>query len=156
MKKGFTLIEFLIYSGIVVFVILALTLTGMNILHARIKVVALEEVNKNASFSLEKIAYLIRNSEGVNSATGDTLSLKMSSPAEDPTEIYLDDGAIMISKSGNISRLTTESVVVTSLSFSEFLEDAVRVSVSFEFYNPSERKEYEIERDFKFTENVRK
>jgi hypothetical protein len=105
---------------------------------------------------LEDLLLKLNEPEEAHSATGDTLSLKMSSPAEDPTEIYLDDGAIMISKSGNISRLTTESVVVTSLSFSEFLEDAVRVSVSFEFYNPSERKEYEIERDFKFTENVRK
>ncbi len=154
---GFTLIEFLIYSGIVVFVVLALTLAGTNVLHGRARVITMEDINRNASLSLEKITYLVRNSEGVNSAIGDTLSLEMSSPAQDPTEIFLDEGAIMISRGGeHVGRLTTDSIVVSGLQFEEFLEDSVRAEVTFNFHNPLGRTEYERSREFVVTENVRK
>jgi type II secretory pathway pseudopilin PulG len=154
-EKGFTLIEFLIYSGIVVFVIGALTLAGTNVLQARVRVIAMEEINRNASLSLEKIAYLIRNSEGVNSAIGSSLSLQMSSPSDNPTEIFLEEDYIAISRGGVVGRLTTSSVKVSSLSFNEFLDGAVRVNVVFEFHNPSAREEFAMNREFKITENVR-
>ena len=66
-KKGFTLIEFLIYISIVGFVIGALTLAGINVMHGRAEVRSMEEVEENGRFALQKITYLIRNANSIKS-----------------------------------------------------------------------------------------
>jgi len=157
-QSAFTLIEFLIYSGIVVFVVLTLTLAGMGVLHARVQVISMEEVHKNATLSLEKTSYLIRHAKGVESAAGDELVLDMPSPVERPTTIYFDseEEAIMIERGEEEpQRLTSSSVEIDYLDFQEFLPDAVRMEVTFSFYNPTDRAEYETTRTFHLTENVR-
>ncbi len=155
--KGFTLLEFLIYSGIVVFFTTMLVLLGTNILEGRIRVIAMEEINKNASLVLERTIFLIRNSEKINSVTGDRLVLEMSSPVENPTEIYLEDGSIMISRGGYVGKMTTSTVRVSELNFEHLFENTVKLNVTFQFDGSvGVGRGYDIERTFQTTENVRR
>jgi hypothetical protein len=153
---GFTLIEFLIYMGIVVFVMATLTLSGINIIAGRSSVIMMGEINKNVNFSLGRITYLIRNAESINYAGGNSLSLEMSSPVENPTEIYLEDGSILISRGGYEGRLTTETVEITALNFEEFENNAARIEMTIIFKKPPGKQEDSIERSFQVTETVRK
>lgn len=152
--SGFTLIEFIIYSVIIALLMGALIFSGANILSTRLRIIAMEEMNKNVNNSLEKIAFLIRNSEGVNSAGSGSLSLQMPSP-NNPTVISLDNNAIIITEGGVSKQLTTTPVSVTSLIFDEFSEDAVRINTIFEVESSSPREEFTIIREFSLTENVR-
>ncbi len=157
-KKGFTLIEFLIYSGVVVFVMTALTLTGTNMLYGRVKVISMEEIGKSASISMERIAHAIRSAESVTGIGESTLILQMASPAENPTTIFLEDNAIVISIGSptNKAKLTSKMVNISSLNFQEISSGSVRVRAVFDFYNPSGREEFELSREFLFVENIRK
>ena len=151
-KAGFTLMEFLIYIGIVVFIMTAMVMTGANIIQGRIEVISMEEVSKNARFSMGKMTSLIRNSEEVVSANGSKLEL---GNGED-IEIYLEEDDIKILRNGLEGQLTTGSVDIVDLSFSEPYPGVVEVEMIIEFYNPSGRTDYELSRTFRVTENIRK
>jgi len=149
---GFTLMEFLIYIGIVVFIMTAMVMMGANIIQGRVEVISMEEVSKNARFSMSKITGLIRDSKEVISANGNSLELANG----ENIEIYLEEDDIKILRNGLEGQLTTGSVDIVDLSFSEPYPGVVEVEMIIEFYNPSGRQEYEMSRDFQITENVRK
>lgn len=156
-QKGFTLIEFLIYAGIVVFVMTALTLTAVNILHARVRITSIEEVAQNGRFGIEKMTHTIRNAESIERVDGDSLVLEVSSSRDNPTEFTLSDGNLVVIKGGREpGSLTTGKVNVSELVFTERSDQAVRIEMTVDFHNPQNRQEYEFRRTFRTTENIRK
>ena len=156
-QKGFTLVEFLIYAGIVVFVMTALTLTAINILHARVRITSIEEVAQNGRFATEKMTHTIRNAESIESASGNSLVLEVPSSRDDPTEFTVEDSRLVIIKGErDPSVLTTGMVIISDLDFSQISETAVEAEMVVEFYNPSGRTEYELTRTFRIMENIRK
>ncbi len=155
-KKGFTLIEFLIYGTIVTFVMGVLVMMGVNILYGRVTVNSMKEVNKNAVYSFERIASAIREANDVVSAEEGSLVLEMPVTEDDPTEISLDEGIIKIKRGEqDLREITTEEVTVTHLQFNEE-NGKIDIEAVFEFYNPGEQEEYELIRSFRTVENVRR
>lgn len=156
-EEGFTLMEFLIYIGIVVFMMTNLTLAAMNVMFGRVKVTAMESVSRNGSFAMEKINYAIRNAEAINSVGSSSLELAMPSSKNNPTTFGLSNGSITMQE-GTQSQvlLTTSKVNVTGLNFTQIPGKAVQVEMTVEFANPQNMKEYEFIRTFRTIENLNK
>jgi hypothetical protein len=160
-KEGFTLVEFVIYSVIITIVIGALTLITIDILKARAKIFAMEEVNHNAKFVLEKITKEIRESQQIVNATSSYL--KLIDADGDIVEFKLEDGIIKMRRGDSdfeFFPLSTDSVFVKSLDFINVsypnTPGTIRIVMTIKFKNPQARPEWEFERTFYTSENVRK
>lgn len=162
--SGFTLIELVIYSALVTIIMGALVMTSVNVLAARARIIAMEEVSHNARIALGKITHEIRQSESIEEVGGiDGSSLKLIDPEATVVEFDLEGGALQISRGEGSTpfALTSESVIVSSLQFSDVSYDEVnprtiRIEMIVKFANPLERPEWDFERTFYTTENVRK
>jgi cell division protein FtsL len=159
--RGFTLVEFVIYSVIVTIVIGALTLITIDILKARAKIFAMEEVNHNAKFVLEKITKEIREAQQIVNATSSYL--KLIDADGDIVEFKLEDGIIKMRRGDSdfeFFPLSTDSVFVKSLDFTNVsypnTPGTIRIVMTIKFKNPQARPEWEFERTFYTSENVRK
>lgn len=155
-KKGFTLIEFLIYSAIVVFVVGALTMMGINIMYGRVYTSAMREVNRNARFSMERVTALVREADSADIlSAGDILSLTVSDPDNNPTDIYVDQGTLVMTEGMSAPIELTGEEVVVSVNFSQPEVGLILIEAVFEFYNPAQMEEYEVIRSFRALENIR-
>jgi hypothetical protein len=164
-NTGFTLIEFLIYSIIVTIIVGSLVLMSINVLAARGRMVAAEEVSHNARFALGKIMYEIRQAEQITSpapgATDSSLSLIA---ADGDTLVFsleeVEDVLEMTIGGGTPFSLTSESIAVSSLTFANIsytdTSGTVRIEMTLEYINPLERTEWEFQRTFYATENIRR
>jgi Tfp pilus assembly protein PilW len=165
-QKGFTLIEFLIYSVIVSFIIGALVLTGVNIMQAKVRIDITEEVNHNGRTVLNMITNHIREAEGIiyptSGNSGSYLSLEMPVSDFSPTIFEVNaNGALTIKrKDEEASSITSETVTVSNLTFTNLsYTDApgtVKIETTIEYSNLSERSDYDFEKTFYTTENIRR
>jgi len=166
-SKGFTFIEFLIYSGIVTVVIGGMIMVNINILTGRARLVLMEEVNQNARIVMNNIAYSIRNAQEINSPnqgnTSSTLELSMAEAWQNPTIFNLSEGVILISRGGkdeDFLPLTTDLAIVSELEFFNVSQDSgpgtVRIKMVIEPQTPLESDAPVIRKTFYLTENIRK
>jgi len=162
--RGFTLIEFLLYITIVATVVLIAGGIGLNVLLGKAKLSALQEVSQNARFSIEKIAYEVRNAEAINSPApglaSSTLSLQMAVAGVNPTVFDLSNGVLRIQEgTSDAINLTSSEVTVSSVQFLNVsysgTPGTVRVEMTVTFTNPDNRQEYTVEQTFYTTANVR-
>lgn len=117
-QKGFTLVEFLLVLAIFSLVIVATAGFFIMTLQGRAKAQVHIEVQEQARLALERITYEIRRANGVNSASGGTLSLSMSSSSRNPTVFSLTNGTLFMTQgTGSSTPLTSSYASVTSLSF---------------------------------------
>lgn len=137
MKKGFTLIEFLIYIGIVGIILIAAGSIGLNALFGKAKLAAIEEVNQNARFAMEKIAQAVRD-------------------GQDASIFTLSGGAIL----QNGVPITADEVAVSDFQISDIsypdTPGAKRIQMTVKFANPENRQEYNFEKTFYTTAVIRK
>lgn len=152
-KKGFTLIEFLIYGAIVSFFITSVTMISVEILQGRIQVTAMESVGSNSRFLLQKMTYDIRNATSAE-IVDQNLVLETD---DGPIEYFLDseDNRVKYEQDSTVGVLTSGTVEVTDLTFTIPEEDLVKIELELNFYNPEERPQYEMQRRFTTTEIVR-
>lgn len=164
-NAGFTLIEFLIYSILVTIIVGSLVLMSVNVLAARSRMIAAEEVSHNARFALGKIMYEIRRAEQITSplpgATASSLSLVA---ADGDTLVFsldaVEEELEMTIGSGTPVPLTSEYIAVSGLEFANVsypdTPGTVRTEMILEYVNPLERAEWEFQRTFYATENIRR
>lgn len=164
-QKGFTLIEFIIYGTLVTIIIGVIVLTSVNVMGARARITAREEVSHNARFALDKIMYEIRRAESITSPEPglSASSLGLVDGEGDSRVFNLDsEGKVlqMTIGSGTPVSLTSESVVLSNLQFTnvsyEDTPGTIRIEMTVAFANPLERPEWNFARTFYSTENVRK
>lgn len=165
MNKGFTLLEFLLYISLVGIILLVAGAIGLNVLFGKAKLGAIEEVSQNARFTIEKIADRVRNAEAINSpaqgASASTLSLQMANAGQNPTVFDLSGGVARIKEgAGATTDLTSNEVTVTALQFSNIsytdTPGTVRIQMTIKLTNPENRQEYNFEKTFYTTANIRK
>lgn len=164
MKKGFTLIEFIIYIAISgIFLVTAGALV-INIFYGKAKLSAIEEVSQNARMAMEKISERIRNAQSVNNPgqgiSDQTLSLEMIDAQINPTVFDFYDGAIRIKEGvSSAVTITSSEVIVTNLQFHNISYPAtpgtIRVQMTLKFNNPENKQEYNFEKTFFTTANLR-
>jgi len=162
---GFTLLEILIYIGLVAIGLFAASSMMLNIISGKAKLSSIEEVSQNARFTVEQIADRIRNADAVNSpaagASNSALSLQMSDPNKNPTIFDLLDGKVRI-KEGSAAAvdLSSAATTVTSLQFFNIsypgTPATIRIATTVEKNNPGDMPEYDFSGNFYTTANVRK
>ncbi len=165
-KNGFTLIEFLIYSVIVSFIIGALVLSGVNIMQAKVRIDIREEVSHNGRIALNIITNHIRQAEEVIYPTpgnsGSYLSLEMPISDFSPTIFEANEnGTLTIKRKDDAASLiTSEKVIVSDLTFTNLSytdsPGTIKIEITIEYFNSSGRIEYDFEKIFYTTENIRR
>ena len=145
-KKGFTLIEMLIYVALVGIISMVLFGTLLFIIKVNNKIIALSRVNSNAYSTVERITYEIINSQYVYIPTSNFINYNHNSSIEGQlslaTEIdssvnedinyvdfYLDNEVLFIKEEGFAPiALNSSDVQITKLEFS-YLKNGSRESI---------------------------
>lgn len=161
--KSFTLIEILIYLGLVAVILILIIGLTFNIIYGNVKRSSYQEIQQNARFALEKINRLIRESAGINSpvpgASSDSLSLMMVDEAVNPTIIDLLNNQIRLRQSENVYSLTSDQVVVSGLEFTnlsyENTPGTIKTVFDIEYNNPDNRNEYQASLSLTSTMSLR-
>ena len=148
MRKGFTLIETLIYIAIVGIVIGGFVAFTFTISDSRNKNYVVQEVQANARVSLNLISQRIMAANGINTgasifdADPGVLSLSMADSSKNPTILNLsgDDGQLQIKEgAGDIVIITADEVKITNLVFTNLTGTSdipnVGVELTVEFNN---------------------
>ena len=139
-KRGFTLIETLIYVAILALVSTGLMKFSISITNTRNKVYVVQEVHANMRDALTLITKKIQQANGINigastlDADPGVLSLAMSSVDINPTIISLnqDDGRLQITEgSSDPIYITTDEVKVTDLQFSNLSLGSTPKTIQF-------------------------
>jgi prepilin-type N-terminal cleavage/methylation domain-containing protein len=160
MKRGFTLIEFLIYIAIVSLFLVLVSGFFWNIVFGNIKESSYQEVQQNGRFALTKIIQETKKSTGINSPlpgfSSDTLSLTIAAANLNPTVFKLTNGKLTITKgNGGTYELTSDQVKVSNLQFTNLsypnTPGTVRIEMTIEYLNPSGRMEYQASINLKST-----
>jgi len=126
LNAAFTLIEMILYIGLVSIFISGAISFAWDIIYSRVKSGVQEEVNQNLRLATKRLAYEIRSAESVNSTSGSVLSLQNNNPVLDPTVFSLDNGKLTIAQGSAGScptsspcSLTSNKVEVTNLLFTD-------------------------------------
>lgn len=162
-QKGFTLIELILTIALAVIVITSVSLFVIDILKTRAKSTSVAEVQQNVRFTMNKISYYIRNTEGgINAGSSSfsptdpgTLYLEMGAGAADDVVIDVVSGRVRVTVGGGSSEfLTSDEVNVNSLVFTNNTASGsprnIGVELDVEFNNPSNRTEF----DYSYSANT--
>ena len=161
-REGFTLLELIVYVGILA--VSAALLTG--ILSTTLKVQnresASNEVTSQLNFVMQNINRLVRESSNIEIATStatSTLKLRMKDSAKDPTCLSLVNGVIKLAEGPGsnpnnctdvTSNLTNNRVIADNLEFTKFSQypghDTVSVDIQLMYnsQNPQQRLTREL------------
>lgn len=137
-RKGFTLIETIIYIAIIGGILVTFVNFGFNISDARDKTFVTEETQHNSRTAMEFITREIRSANSVdlinsvfNTDPG-ILYLNMSNSSTNPTIISLssDDGRLQVKRGANAtSTITSEKVIVSNLVFTNLSVSSTKENV---------------------------
>ncbi|MBD3251375.1 hypothetical protein GF380_02885 [Candidatus Uhrbacteria bacterium] len=121
-RKGFTLIEIVIYTAIASMMLISMVLITQSLYQTRARVRSAIILEENMRHAMARIIISIRESEGVAvpgiHSTGTYLSLAMPNPTIDPTQFDLVDGTIVqTSGVGSGIPITSPQVEITDLEF---------------------------------------
>lgn len=156
-KKGFTLIELILYISLTSIVLLSVSAFLIASLQARAKNRTIAEVEQAGEQVIQLITQTIRNSSAINSpaigTSAASLSLNTSVSASNPTVFDLASGVIRITEgSGDPAPLTNSQVTASSLNFQNLsMADTpgiIRVTFILTYNNQSGRLEYDYSKTF--------
>lgn len=152
MNKGFTLIEFLVYSAIIVVVGVLSVEFIINIYQGKAKAQSYFEVQENARLVMERITQAVHAAQNINTSDfgvnlaanpGKKLSLQMRDVSLNPTEFDVSGDALRIKQgAAGPYELTNNQVKVTNLVFRNFISPNgksinIGIEISIEYVNPS-------------------
>lgn len=138
-KKGFTLVEMLLYVAISGLFLTSVVSFAWDVIYGRIKSDVHQEVNNNARMAANRIDFELRNAIGINSVTPTSISLQMADSSRNPTIINLTGGRIKVGygATGNCTsaspcNLTSNLVTVTNLTFTNLSQAPDSLNVKYQ------------------------
>ena len=158
MKKGFTLIEFLIYLALTGMVV-AMGIQLFSLAQDAIKFSqAQAEFERNLNFIETTLSYWIRQASGILSLTSTSLELSVDNPSFNPTKFRHHEQNLEISQgaSGNWQPLNSSNVKVIKVVFEKTSYPSSPPLISFEIEVKGRIKGKEITRIIKSTVGLRK
>ena len=168
MRKGFTLIETMIYIGIISTIFFSFVMFALSIGNSKAKTIAVQEVQSNGRLALEVLTNRIMSANAVNIGTSTfgsdpgVLSLGMDDTAKNPTIINLtvNDGFLQITEGLSAPvALTTDKVKVTNLVFTNLTGAAarknIRIQMTISYVNPSGDVNYNYTENFQTAVSLR-
>ena len=167
-KKGFTLVELILYVALVSLFVGGAIKLAWNISYGGAKALAQQEVNQNLRFTAAKISYEIKNAKDVISIGADNICLEMWDSSRNPTKIYRSSQEIRMGWGGessdctgltNDENLTGNKVIVTNFSFVDLsvanLSQNISFSLEIEGNNPDGRQEWDKVQQYSTSVEVR-
>jgi len=147
-NTGFSLLEVLISTAIFSMVLLTVFSFFFSINASNSKTKADREAQENARMVLEEITYEIRGAKSIYTSTTTSSQLSLETTKYLPTgetgtfiDFFLCGTAICLKKeSQNPVALTSDSVEVTNLTFSQILngtKPSVQINLTVNYINPS-------------------
>lgn len=151
-QNGFTVMELSLYVTLVAVVLVMATSFAWNIINSRAKAFAVQEVEQNGRYILEKISQATRQATDISApstgTTGTALTLVMKNAAQSPTVFSLSGNQLTMAVNGAPAvSLHSPDVKITNLTFTN-LSSAngksrhVRIQFTVQTVNPSGRNEY--------------
>ena len=149
--KGFTLIELVVYAGILAIILVLIFNFSWQIIYGEIKSQTLLETQQNARFAMEKITRNIEKASAINSpapgSSSNTLSLKMPETNLDPTVFEIFNDKLRIIEGTNTPlELTSDRVLVKNLQFTNLsyqnTPGTIRIEITIDHKNPTGQNPY--------------
>ena len=169
-KKGFTLIEVLVYVAVLSIIILAVSDFLTWTMRSNTKTKAMRETQDNARRAMEIMTYEIKEAKSIYTPTSvfdshpGQLSLETTKylPGGEETtyiDFYLCGTQLCLKKeSQNPLALTSDRVEVNNLFFSQIITGgipSVQIDLGINFKNPQNRPEYQASVNLKSTASLR-
>ncbi|MFA6307251.1 MAG: prepilin-type N-terminal cleavage/methylation domain-containing protein [Patescibacteria group bacterium] len=156
-KKGFTLVELIIYISLASLILLAIT--GFFQLHiaSRVKNKTITEVEQQGVQILNLISQYVVNASAIDSpATGvssSNLSLQMPTVASNPTIFSFSGGNLYITEGASSPVvLNSSSVEITNINFTNLSKSntpgIIRVEFTLDYVSNSSRPEFKWSKTF--------
>ncbi|MBL8030243.1 MAG: hypothetical protein JNN11_03270 [Candidatus Doudnabacteria bacterium] len=134
---GFSLLETLLYLAVSGSILLASVQYTAFIFKARVKFVAMSEVQEQGGFVLKVLTQALRNAEVLNAPSigtnGDTLTLAPYGGSGETITFRLSDSKILKSEALSDTPLTNSKVIVTNLNFSNLSRNNTPATVQIHF-----------------------
>ena len=154
-SSGFTLVELIIYIGIVAIILVSITYLVFDIISGQTKSYVHLEVDQNLRFIKDIMTQDIKTASDFNIPSADVLNL------DTGAVIYTFDGVnnkITRQEGAVINDITTDEIEVTgnftSLSYNQRTKN-VRVHLDINYKNPSNLSDYQASQVVDFTMELR-
>lgn len=156
-QRGFTLIELLLYVSIVGGILLSASTFFATVLEARVKNQSIAEVDQQGTLVMDLMTASIRNAASITTpaagASGNSLTLAMTTGAINPTIINLSGATLQIKEgAGATVALTNSKVQVDSLTFTNLTRSGtpgvIRISLTLSRVNAGGKNEYSYQKTF--------
>lgn len=163
-KRGFTLIELILYVALVSLLLVALSGVVGMVLSARVKGQSIAEVEQQGLQAMHRITDTLRNAQGVTSpgagASASSVTVDVLTIANDPTIFNLSSGILQMQEGTTPAvALTNSRVVVSSLTFQNLSQPStpgsVRIQFTVTYNNNTGRAEYAVSKTFVGTASLR-
>lgn len=146
-NSGMTLIEIILYIGIVGFMSTALMSMMMNIMSLKSKSVAMQEVNSSLRLISDKLNFEIKNAKSLGAITASSVTLNTTDATRNTTVFNLNTGNIRMSVGSSVGNLNSNLVnisafVVTNLSSGDSKTSNINYVVTGNYINPGGRSEF--------------
>jgi Tfp pilus assembly protein PilE len=137
-RKGYTLVELLVFLAISTVAIIAFVGILVVVVRLQVQQSSAGSVQEESAALLQQLQYYVQNSSLVNipiDTPTSTLSLRMSSSTLDPTTVTVNGSGMMFLQQGSATAtpLTSSRVVVSNLSFVRHTNPASKDTVSISF-----------------------
>jgi prepilin-type N-terminal cleavage/methylation domain-containing protein len=164
MKKGFTLIEMLLYLAILSVVVLAFSAALSLSFTSRIKANTIAEVEQQGDQTMNLITQNIRNAASITAPAAGILASSLTL-----TEYVAGNSPTVFDQSGNTMRITegavspinitSNRVIVSGLSFQNLSRPStpgiIQIKFTLTHINPSNRGEYTYSKTFTSSASLR-
>lgn len=163
-RKGFTIMEVLIYIAIASILMLGLSSFMISISETRQKSKIIEEVESQGFKIIELISRRTRLADAINSpsvgGSSDQLSLSMPTPSQNPTVFSLGSDKVVITEAGNPSQELSNSLVnVSNLYFQNLSRPStpgvVKISFTVAYQNNSGKQVFDYQKVFETSVSLR-
>lgn len=164
-KKGFTLVEMVLYVSLCSIILLSLSTFLSFLLEARVRSQAITEVNQQGFQVMYQITQTIRNGRSIQvpliGTASSTLSVTTGIPLLNPTIFSVSSSTFIIQEGANIPvPLTNSRVIVSALSFQNIssagsVDKIIKISFTIRYSNPQGREEYSFTKTFNGSATLR-
>ncbi|MDQ7814343.1 MAG: hypothetical protein RDU25_00855 [Patescibacteria group bacterium] len=164
-QEAFTLLEFMLYAGIVAVLLFATTEVILSLLDGKAKIDAIQEINQNERLVMRMMSQAIRSANSVTTpaqgATSSILVLQTDSTTTSPTIFSVVDQTLQV-KEGNAATttLTSSGVRISSLEFRNLASTGtpanIRINLSVSSENPTNDSDYDASDSIEGAASVRR
>lgn len=166
-KNGMTLIEIIIYVGILAFVATALISMSINLITLNNRSVVQQELSASLRLISEKINFEIKNAKSISSVTANSFTVITQDPSRSPTTFDLNSGNIRMGFGVggscpasnpcplNSNLINISNFSVTNLSSGDSRSENIKYSITGNYINNSGRAEFNSQDSISSSQEVR-